>query len=1125
MSFAVYTGLTGAGKTQKMFEEVRSHLEERPQIIVVPETSSYVMERRLIGVCGNGASLSAEVLTFRSMARRVAGICGGLCDQYLDEAGRLLVARRAVEYSKSALKIYAGVASKTEFLKKIVDFIDHAKTSQMLPEDLLQQANEMSEILQIKLSDLAVIFENYLQLTQSGTFDPRDANEKMIQQLENSACFSDCDFYFDGFSGFTVQEYQIISTLCGQANNMSFYFTCDALEKVRKNPGSPFSLCGQCIDRLKRMAKQTGIPCAVWHMPPPEEKKASRFLSEELFQNVPKSLKQQDMNVEVYAATDIFEECEHVAARILREVRTNKKRFSDFAVVSCAFEQYAPILELVFQRYDIPVFISKKTDVLARSPFRMLIAAVKTVTNYFEHDSLFSFLRLCDGLLSADETDVLENYTILWNLSGKAWLQEKAWQWNPEGFDAVIENKQERLTEINELRDRARHALLHLKKDFDAAALGNDYLRALYSFSERIHFQDQIIKMQQRIRDAGDYGLALEYDQLEQIYLDAMTQFDDILGKEKMDAREFVSLFSLSLAAYQVGTIPPAVDMVTAGDASACASQQFDTVLILGAQEGAFPPPAEQKAVFTADEVEEMNALGWKIYESREARHGQNAFDIYRMITSAQRLLLFSYAQNFDGRENIKPARLLKKVLRILPELSIKPVLCSENPYMLESVVPARDAAFRGLTSGSLPYEKAALRFFMKDVKQKELFLKVQNLVCQRRGPITNQHLIHALYGNDIRITASRAEKFESCRFAYFMQFGLRAKPRKKAAFDAPQLGTFVHYILENVVKDFYDSASDKEQADSRNIVLKLCDHYTEKYVDEVLGGLEDKPQRFVHLFGLLQRSVRTIVNDALDELEHSLFRPLDFELDFSEKGDLKPHVISFPGGSVKLCGKVDRVDGYVKDQTLYLKIVDYKTGDKKFSLSEVADGLGLQLLIYLFALEEEGLLRYQEKLGTDVRHIKAAGALYFPANDPVLSLDSKEVLPEKIQQLRQKEHQRSGLLLNDEHVLEAVETGIEQEGCFVPIKFNKDHTLSARSPVASEEEFEKLKNHIWKLLSQMGEMILEGNTEANPFTNGVKSACDFCDYKEACLFDVSGPGDKMRVLKKMDRADVMKRI
>ena len=196
-------------------------------------------------------------------------------------------------------------------------------------------------------------------------------------------------------------------------------------------------------------------------------------------------------------------------------------------------------------------------------------------------------------------------------------------------------------------------------------------------------------------------------------------------------------------------------------------------------------------------------------------------------------------------------------------------------------------------------------------------------------------------------MSASRMDKYKSCHFSYFMQYGLKAEPRRAAGFQAPEYGTFVHYVLAHVLRTCRERGGVKEVPEEE--LRTLAQAAVERYVSEELGGLEHETARFRYLFRRLLKSVYAVVDNVAEELRSSQFQPISFELGFGAGKDLPPVELSVDGMTVSISGFVDRVDGWEHDGRLYLRVVDYKTGRKTFDLTDIWNGMGLQMLLYLF--------------------------------------------------------------------------------------------------------------------------------------------------------------------------------
>jgi ATP-dependent helicase/nuclease subunit B len=382
-----------------------------------------------------------------------------------------------------------------------------------------------------------------------------------------------------------------------------------------------------------------------------------------------------------------------------------------------------------------------------------------------------------------------------------------------------------------------------------------------------------------------------------------------------------------------------------------------------------------------------------------------------------------------------------------------------------------------------------------------------------KRGRLTPQG-VEELYTNTIRLSASKMDKLKGCHFSYFMQYGLKAKARKAAGFSAPEAGDFVHDVLESVLKKAKEKGGVAKCSDEE--IKKMIRQAVASYVRYKLGGMEDKTRRFQYLFRRLLKSVEQVVHNVVDELRHSEFQPIDFELGFGQDGQT-PVQVQCGKLTLSITGFVDRVDGWYHDGRLYYRVVDYKTGKKSFDFTDVWNGLGLQMLIYLFALQEKG----EFTLGT--QDPIPAGVLYLPARDVIVPGD-RDISEEERQKQVDKRLVRSGLLLKDEQVLQAMEQAGAEGIRFLPIRVNKGGAISGDS-LASAAQMGQLKKHIEKILHQIGTEFATGNVDADPYYHGERTACNYCDYAAACHFEEGESGNCRRYLPSVSAKEFWEKV
>lgn len=569
-----------------------------------------------------------------------------------------------------------------------------------------------------------------------------------------------------------------------------------------------------------------------------------------------------------------------------------------------------------------------------------------------------------------------------------------------------------------------------------------------------------------------------------------------------MELEEFAALFRLVLSQYDVGTIPVSLDRVTAGETTRQTGQHGKVLFLLGADDASIPQVSTPAGLLSDDDRSLLASYGLEL--------NQTARDLlYREMTTVyltcarptQKLIVYWPGQSGAGEER-RPCFLVERLRLLFSDLTVEREEDLYGRFRLQAPLPALEQAGR---SQSAHDALLALPEYAPMVE------RLDRAARWERGRLS-RNAVERLYGHRVPMSASRMDKYKSCHFSYFMRYGLQAEPRKPAGFTAPEYGTFVHYVLEHVLKDdaFQQTTlpgwEDEQDQERRDRVAELTRQAVEQYVREELGGLEQQSERFQYLFCRLLRSVQAVVDNVTQEIWASKFRPISFELGFGSGKDLPPVELTVGDVTLSITGFVDRVDGWEKDGRLYLRVVDYKTGRKSFDLTEVWNGLGLQMLLYLFTLEDRGEKFYGKP-------VEGAGVLYLPARDAIIK-GSRSMSDDAWRKQLDKELTRSGLVLSDPAVLDAMEEPGEKGYRFLPLKVSKSTGEISGEALATAEQLGKLGGHIQKVLEEICEEIAQGNIAADPFWRGPeKNACRYCDYAQACHFEEGRGGDGKRWL------------
>ncbi|HJB69533.1 MAG TPA: exodeoxyribonuclease V subunit gamma [Candidatus Flavonifractor avistercoris] len=1085
-------GRAGTGKTHALLEAIAAQ-SGRPQVLIVPEQHSHNMERQLCALGGNQVSLHAEVLSFTRLASRVFSVYGGLAAPALDGGGRLLLLCAALKSVAPELKVYQRPSRKPAFLSGLLATVEELKTCCITPEHLWTAGVDAEGPEGDKLTDLSLIYGAYEALTARQGADPRDKLTRLAEVLAREDWAAGKDFYLDGFTDFTPQERQVIGALLARADSVTVALTCDHLEEDEGGAGI-FSPARRTARQLLRLAKERGISREIVVRTGRAGPKAPALahLERELFAPSPAPWTGEGDALTLFTANSPYSEVEWTASEILRLVREEGYRFRDIAVCARSMEGYGSLIETVFARYGIPVFLSRMSDILQKPILALITSALEAAAGGYRYDDVFRYLKTGLTALSAEDVDLLENYVLKWNLEGSAWTAKRDWANHPKGYGRTFtEEDNALLSRLNALRKQVAAPLEALRKNPDRTGRGQAV--ALYSFLEAAGVPERLAERTAELNRRGQAALAEEYAQLWDILCGGLEQCAQILGDAPMELDEFSRLFALVLSQYDVGSIPVSLDRVSAGEMPRLAHRSCPVVFLLGADDGAIPAAAPSPGLLNDDDRSLLASYGLELAPRLSDKLYREMTIVYETCALPQKRFCVSWAAAGADGEEKWPSFLLSKLKVLFPHARRVEEGRLDGSFRLAAPLPALELA------GRFPRAGTALKTLPDYAPLVERMERAAGLT---RGHLTRP-AVDALYGRRVPMSASRMDKYKSCHFSYFMQYGLKAEARKAAGFQAPEYGTFVHYVLEHVLRACQARGGVKEV--SREELRALAREAVERYVAEELGGLEHETARFQYLFRRLLKSVFAVVDNVAEELRASQFQPISFELGFGAGKDLPPVELTVDGVTVSISGFVDRVDGWEHDGKLYLRVVDYKTGRKSFDLTDIWNGMGLQMLLYLFTLADEGEALYGKQ-------IEPAGVLYLPAREAVVA-GSRAMTEEERRKKVDAELRRRGIVLDDPEVLSAMEELGEGGPRFLPVRVNRAGAITGEALV-SAERLGKLARHTGRILEEIGQELAAGNIAADPFWRGPEhNACQWCDYAEACHFEEGHGGDCRRWL------------
>lgn len=1104
-------GRSGSGKTHRIRTLVGEATEQGYEkvFLLVPEQFSFESERALYRDLGPQKSLQVEVVSFTRLANLVFRAYGGLAKHYVDDCARRMLMSIALAQLQDSLTVYKRHHAAPAFVKSMLNAVTEFKNAGVTP-DLLAGAGRRvnNSALAAKTDELSLIYGAYEALLARGYADPLDDLPAANLLLEENNLFAGAAVFIDEFKGFTAVEMQTLSLIIRGARDCTIALCADGLADADQGMGL-FSPVVSVANSLVRMAKEQGVAVAspeLMETPRRFHTDALCAVERSIFDFTPSAADCAPDGVEVFSTQGPYEELELVAAKIVGLVQQRGLRYRDIVVIARDVTSYQTALESVFPRFGIPYFYDF-TQTIERAPIiAYTISAIECAANNFQTESLLALLKT--GLAGIDPIDIasLENYAYIWDIKGGAWRSE--FRNNPRGFvDEETDADKRHLAHLNHLRSRVIRPLAALA-DAIREVNGEQFARAVYRYLLESGAKKQVTAGIEQDRQNGRHNDAQDKARVWDTLMSILDSFAAVLGAQALTARRALELMKLAANSYNMGDIPQTLDQVLVGSAERIRAASPKAVFIIGANEGIFPLMPQGGGLFSDSEREALIEQGLALSGTREFRAVEERFIAYKALTCATDMLIVSCPRQSVKGDALYPSAIVRRLIQIFPTLKVQDASSLGEEEYIVNATTALAAAARHAGEDT-PFS-AALHEVIGD-RKRSMALRYEKTPFA----VTNSEVAKTLFGDRLTLSPTGLETYYRCRFSYFLRYGIRLKKREKARLSPLEAGSLIHYALQQLLAQYSIKDLGNMSADERK---KKINALLAEYLDTHMGGKEDKPARFTYLFGRLASTVHRLINQLITELEQSEFTPKEFELPIRKGEEIEPIELVTPTGArVMVQGQVDRVDVMEKGGKRYIRVVDYKSGNKTFNLSDVYYGLNMQMLLYLFTLTSSP--RYAD--------YTPAGVLYMPAQNPVIDVD-RDIDENSLAQEKMKQLKMNGLLIEDPKVLLGMEK--DGRGIFIPAKLkeltaedgSKQYEIDKKASVASLENMGKLHRHINRLVRDMATALHQGEVDAVPVNGNSYEPCKYCEFLHICGHE---EGDPVIEIKKFEPDELFGRL
>lgn len=1137
MSLRFCFGPSGSGKSHRIYEEIMQRAAEEPGrnfLIIVPDQFTMQTQKDLVMRSDRDGILNIDVLSFGRLSHRILEEVGTKEMPVLDDTGKSLVLQKVAADLKEQLPAMGSLLHKQGYIHEvksaISEFMQYGISTQDM--DKLITSAQKRGALAMKLKDLKTLYRGFQNYIRDHFITTEETLDVLRRSLSKSKILKGSVVVFDGFTGFTPIQNRLIQELMRVCAETIVTVTIGVGEDPYKMDGEQklFHLSKKTVADLEKLAAEAevergedlfvkGGPNRFAKAP------ALHYLEQNLFRYQYEPYAGEQQEIHMFEALSPREEVHQTALYIRHLIREQGMTYRDIAVVIGDLEGYASYVETEFGQLEIPCFLDRTRGIVLNPMIEYIKSALQLYIKDFSYDTVFHFLRSGMADISREEIDELENYVIRTGARGYRTYSRlftrrtEELQGNAEGSEQAEEKTMERL---NRIRQQFMDAveILHMGSQEKAG----DYVSHLYDFLEQNQVQQKLLNYQQQFEKEGDLSRAREYAQIYQLVMDLLDQVYELLGEEEISRQEFADILEAGFGEITVGTIPQNVDRIVVGDMERTRLKQVKVLFFLGVNDGNIPKNASKGGIISDMDREFLIESGTEMAPSpRQQMYIQRLY-LYLNMTKPSEQLYLSYAKVNSEGKGIRPSYLIDTVRKLFPAMSVE---YPQNRSRLEQIEGRQEGArylaeeLREYVEGTLPEEERQdfylmYRAYEADAAGRDLLTRAAFRRYRESG--LSRIVARALYGQQLENSVSRLETYAACACRHFLQYGLSLQEREEFGFEASDMGTVYHAVLENFAGKLAESNLtwwDFTEDFAAKAVKESVEAYAATYGETVLYSSARNEYAITRMSRILTRTVLTLQK----HLKQGSFQPDDYELSFRFAEDLDSiHVDLSEDEKMHLQGRIDRIDVSEDAEHVYVKVIDYKSGNRKFDLAALYYGLQLQLVVYMNAAMEMESRKHPDK------EIVPAALLYYHIDDPTIETPV-ELTDEQINEQILAKLRMNGVVNSDPGVVERLDRYMQDKSVVIPVEKKKDGSFSARSGVLSREEMQLISSYVDAKIRSIGREILDGKIAANPYEKGNEEACTYCAYKKVCGFDGSIPGYEKRQLEDLDKQALMQRM
>ena len=913
-------GKPGTGKSDFCFSEVAKQIEKEKKIyIITPEQFSFTAEKKLMDKLNSKSALNAEVVTLSRMAYRVINEIGQGKKAKLSKCGKAMLIYAILSNNKEKLKFLGKSDENIDLsIRAIREFKQHGISI----EDLEQEEQKQEDkYLKTKLADMKLIYSKFEGKISKEYIEEDDLLEILANNIEKTDIVTDSIIYIDEFAGFTKQEYEIIKKMILLSKQVNITITIDKLEYAINPDTDIYYSNKQTLTKILNLVEENNFKM---EEPVALEKeyrfktKELKHLSENIYNIKSTKYAENVENISLFLAKNQYSEIEEIAKQITKLVRKNNMHYRDISIITKNLDSYQSLVKAIFASYDIPVFIDTKKDLDQNIIVKYVLSILEIINKNFANEAVFGYIKLGFCNIENDEIFKLENYCNKWGIKQSKWKKDFVY-----GLDD--KEKVQEIERLNELRKQIIEPLVELQNKIRKDKTAKGIAKSLYEFMLDENIPEKVKAKIEKLEENQLLELASEYKTSYKIILEILDEIVLIFEKDNLTIDKFYKILKIGLKNSELGKIPGTADQVAFGDVDRSRSHKVDTVFIIGLNDGAFPSVNKDEGFFNDQDRNILKQNGIELAKNTIDRLYEDNFNIYKAFTTAEKQIYLSYASSDSDGKSLRPSILINKIKKIYPKLEEKSDVMGKKYEIINEKITYEELIENMAHARENEKIEDIWYLIYNYYKQNnnwknQLQQDIQALNYTNLPQKIERENIDKLYGNTLKTSISKLERYRSCPFSYYLQYGLKLKEKEELKIQSFNTGSFMHETIDEFFQKVREEKVELAELEEEDI-LKIVSNI----IDENLGQTKNYIFTATAKYKVLVRRLKKIVSKALkyiiQTIIYSDFSIEGTEIEFGKKGKYEPIILNLENGKrVEITGKIDRIDTSTTEDRKILK-------------------------------------------------------------------------------------------------------------------------------------------------------------------------------------------------------------